>query len=77
MHKTYAEIVASETEAFEGWGYGVKELFKYKGKGEYYFYNLETKAWTIDEGRDNLPNVICDILSRRLNNWGFDAKGVA
>ena len=77
MHKTYAEIVAAEMDAFDGCGFGVKELFKYRGKGEYYFYSLETMAWTMDEGRENLLIVISDVLSRRLNNWEFDAKGVA
>ena len=77
MHKIYAEIVAAEADAFEGCGFGVKELFKHKGKGEYYYYNLGTKAWTTDEGRDVLPAMICDVLARSMNSWEFDAKGVA
>ena len=77
MHKIYAEIVAAEPDAFEGCGFGLKDLFKYRGKGEYYYYNLGMKAWTTDEGRDVLLTVICDVLGRRMNSWEFDAMGAA
>ena len=77
MHKIYAEIVAAEPDAFEGCGFGLKYLFKYRGKGEYYYYDLGTKAWTTYQGRYVLLTVICDVLGRRMNSWTFDAKGVA
>jgi hypothetical protein len=72
LHHLYARIVALEPIAYAGHSWSVRELFKHRGQGQYWRWDIETRGWTMEDARDRLLNVICDVLSRRLRSWTME-----
>ena len=72
LHHIYARIVALETQAFLGYPWSVAELFKHRGCGQYWTWDVVSKAWTTEDARDRLLGVICDVLGRRIRGWTMD-----
>ena len=72
LHQIYSRIVALEAQALLGYPWSVRELFKHKGGGQYYTWDVVTRAWTTEDARDRLLGVICDVLGRRIRGWTMD-----
>ena len=72
LHQIYSRIVALEAQALPGYPWSVRQLFKHKGGGQYYTWDVVSKAWTTEDARDRLLGVICDVLGRRIRGWTMD-----
>jgi hypothetical protein len=72
MHHLYARIVALEAQAYPDHPFSVRELFKHRGSGQYWCWDVTKKQWVTEDGRDKLLNVICDVLGRRVRAWSME-----
>ena len=72
LHHLYARIVALEAQAYADFPFSVRELFKHRGAGQYWCWDVVTKEWTTEDARDRLLNVICDVLGRRVRDWSLE-----
>ena len=65
-HLPCAQLVALERSAYPGSPHGVQELFKHISGGQYHHWDMVSKRWFLDDGRDRLLHVISQVLVRRL-----------
>ena len=72
LHHLYARIVALEAQAYLDHPFSVRELFKHRGSGQYWCWDVVTREWTTEDARDKLLNVICDVLGRRVRSWSME-----
>ena len=72
LHYLYAQIVALERQAYGAHPYSVRDLFKYRGNGAYCTWDVVAKTWSTEDSREQLLNVICDVLGRRVREWGME-----
>ena len=70
LHQIYSRIVALEAQALLGYPWSVRELFKHKGGGQYYTWDVVTRAWTTEDARDRLLGG--DLRCARAQDLGVD-----
>ena len=77
LHSLYARIVALDPRAYVDHAWSVRQLFKHRGAGQYWCFDVAAKKWTTEDARDKLLVVICDVLGRRVRNWhvSFEEEG--
>ena len=77
VHQLFAQIVALEAQAWPGSPHAVRDVFKHLSKGEYLHWEPGAAKWFMDDGRDRLLHVICEVLQRRLRSmeWTPSVNG--
>ena len=65
-----AAVLEATGEPHPDCPYSVKELFKHKGGGEYWWWDLESCRWMMEGGREALWHVIRNVLTEDLDLFG-------
>ena len=54
LHHLYARIVALEPRAYGHLPWSVRELFKHRGGGQYWFWDTNCRKWSSEDAKDCL-----------------------